>query len=384
LHVQACIESTIKRPLLNTHGRRITEKVGRRADAITLIGKRRAEKLERRKLPEKFRKGVTFGELSKDALSHSREQNGERSSHELELKLAIIGKDFDNRKVEEIGKKEIQNWLLTQTTEREWSAATRNRWHAAFSLVFRVGIDNDKIDSNAARAIKRKKESNGRARFLSDEEEPVILDALRERFPEHVPAFLISIHTGLRASEQWRLEWRDIDFEQKQLTARATKSGAPERHVPLNSTALKGFRRAESQIPKPTDRFAPVFLNSNGNRLRGHRDWFDPILESVQDTSLADYQWHCNRHTKASRLLMAGVNLKAVQEIMGHQTIAMTMRYSHLKPNHLESAMESIASGSVATRLKADEPLTGQSEVSIRKKWMYHTRKWRNWQTHQT
>jgi site-specific recombinase XerD len=158
--------------------------------------------------------------------------------------------------------------------------------------------------------------------------------------------------------------------------------------VPLNSTALKAFEELKAKYPSRPTRFAPVFLNSNGNRLRGHRDWFDPILESLQDTSLADHQWHCNRHTKASRLLMAGVNLKAVQEIMGHRTIAMTMRYSHLKPNHLESAMESIASGSVAaemaTRLKADEPLTGQSEVSIRKKWMYHTRKWRNWQTHQT
>jgi site-specific recombinase XerC len=58
---------------------------------------------------------------------------------------------------------------------------------------------------------------------------------------------------------------------------------------------------------------------------------------------------------------MAGVNLNAVQEITGHRTIAMTMRYSHLKPNHLESAMESIAPGPVATKLKAEEPLIDQS-----------------------
>jgi integrase len=196
-------------------GRRITEKVGRRSDAITLIGKRRAEKLARRKLPEKFRRNITFGEVSKDALKHSREQNGERSTHELELKLTIIGKDFDHLKVEDIGKKEIQDWLLTQTTEREWSSATRNRWHAAFSLVFRVGVDNDKIEINPARSIKRKKESKGRTRFLSDEEERVLVAALRERFPEHVPALLVSLHTGFRASEQWRLQWRDVNFDQK-------------------------------------------------------------------------------------------------------------------------------------------------------------------------
>jgi site-specific recombinase XerD len=341
-------------------GRRITEKVGRRSDAITLIGKRRAEKLERRKLPEKFRRGLTFGELSNDALQHSREQNGERTTAELKLKLDTIGKDFDHLKVEDITKKEIQDWLLAQTTEREWSAATRNRWHAAFSLVFRVGVDNDKIESNPARAIKRKKEGDGRTRFLSDEEEPVLVDALRERFPEHVPALLVSLHTGLRSSEQFRLQWRDINFAQKQVTARATKNGDPERHVPLNSTALKAFEELKAKYPSQPTRFAPVFLNSDGNRLRGHRDWFDPILEAVEDTSLADYHWHCNRHTTASRLVMAGVNLKAVQAIMGHKTIAMTMRYAHLAPNHLESAMESISSEAVATRM-ATESKTYQS-----------------------
>jgi hypothetical protein len=50
------------------------------------------------------------------------------------------------------------------------------------------------IKVNPARSIKRKKESSGRTRFLSDDEEPVIVAALRERFPEHVPAFLISLH----------------------------------------------------------------------------------------------------------------------------------------------------------------------------------------------
>jgi site-specific recombinase XerD len=331
-------------------GRRITERVGLRSDAITLIGKRRADKWKRRKLPEKFRRNLTFGELSADALHHSREQNGARSTHELELKLAIIGRDFDRLKVEDIGKKEIQDWLLTQTTEREWSAATRNRWHAAFSLVFRVGVDNDKIEINPARAIKRKKESNGRTRFLSAEEELIIVDTVRELFPEHVPALLVSLHTGLRASEQWRLQWRDINFDQKQVTARATKNGDPERHVPLNTTALKAFEELKAKYAGRATRFAPVFLNSDGNRLRGHRDWFDPVLEALKGTSLEDYLWHCNRHTTASRLVMAGVNLKAVQEIMGHKTITMTMRYSHLAPNHLESEMEKIASGAAATK----------------------------------
>ena len=91
-----------------------------------------------------------------------------------------------------------------------------------------------------------------------------------------------------------------------------------------------------------------MFLNSNGNRLRGHRDWFYPVLE---DTGLCDYTWHCSRHWFASRLVRAGVNLKAVQTLMGYKPIAMTMRYSHLAPDHLTAAVEAIASEQLATKV---------------------------------
>ena len=60
-----------------------------------------------------------------------------------------------------------------------------------------------------------------------------------------------------------------------------------------------------------------VFLNENGEQLRGHRDWFEPAL---QDSGVPDYSWHCNRHTFASRLVMAGVDLRTVGELLGHRT----------------------------------------------------------------
>lgn len=138
-------------------GKRHLEKAGRHGDATDLVAKRRHETLLKRKLPEKLRgRKLTFGELAKDALAHSGEENAERSTHELSLKLAIIGEDFDTRAVEGISKQDIQNWLLGQTQDREWSPATRNRYQAAFSLIFRVGMDNEKLTINPASRIKRK------------------------------------------------------------------------------------------------------------------------------------------------------------------------------------------------------------------------------------
>jgi integrase len=327
--------------------RRHLEKVGRRSDAITLIGKRRADAHLRKKLPEAFRGGITFGELVKDALRYSRESNGERSTAELSLKFDRMLPVFGARAASSMTVQDLSNWLLEQSEEHEWSGATRNRYASAFSLVFRIGIENEKIEVNPASKLKRRKESSGRTRFLTIAEERKVRDVITRRCPRNLPAFVISLHTGLRAGEQWRLLWRDIDFDRRILTARATKNGDPERHVPLNDVALAALKEIAAALPNRRAGGHHVFLNSDGNPMRTHRDWFDPIIE---ESGLDSYSWHIHRHSFASRLVMAGVNLKAVQTLMGHKTVAMTMRYAHLAPDHLTTAVASLASGDWATQ----------------------------------
>ena len=67
------------------------------------------------------------------------------------------------------------------------------------------------------------------------------------------------------------------------------------------------------------------------------RHWFE---KAVTDAGITDFTWHCLRHTFASRLVMAGVDLRIVQELMGHKTIQMTCRYAHLAPQHQLAAVE--------------------------------------------
>jgi hypothetical protein len=62
---------------------------------------------------------ITFGQLAKDALTHSKEENSQRSTHELSLKFAIMGTEFNGRDVSGITKADITEWLLEQTGERE-------------------------------------------------------------------------------------------------------------------------------------------------------------------------------------------------------------------------------------------------------------------------
>ena len=322
------------------NGKRHLEKAGRRSDAVSLLSKRQHEKLLRRKLPERLQGGptLTFGQIAQDALAHSKEQNGERSTAELKLKLDIIGPAFNDRPAEGITKQDITEWLMEQTDERTWSPATRNRYQAAFSLVFRVAVDNEKLENNPASKIKRRTEHNDRIRFLSQAEQGRLVSVIQEHWPHYLPAFLVSIHTGMRAGEQFGLQWPQVSLTGRTITLTRTKAGKT-RHIPLNTVALAALKELHAR----TGDDGAVFLNTEGQPLRSARDWFEPAVEKAE---LRDYTWHCNRHTFASRLVMAGVDIRTVAQLMGHSTIQMTMRYSHLAPEHNQAAVDRLVAPS--------------------------------------
>jgi site-specific recombinase XerD len=74
--------------------------------------------------------------------------------------------------------------------------------------------------------------------------------------------------------------------------------------------------------------------------------WF---ADAVQEAGINDFDWHDLRHTFASRLVMAGVDIRTVQELLGHESIIMTMRYAHLSPQHRATALEKLCQPSATT-----------------------------------
>jgi integrase len=329
-------------------GKRHFEKAGTHSAAKTLLTKRRQETILRKKQPELLRgRAVTFNDLCDDAIKHSEAENSEKQTYELCLRIEQLRPVFGSRVADSIRKNEVVAWLTEQAEEREWAATTRNRWQATFSLIFRVGMDNEKIERNPASRIRKKTEGGGRVRFLSDAEEKRLRAAIERRFKEFLPHFMLSIHTGMRMSEQYGLHWNQVDFARRQLHLLRTKNGDP-RTIPLNAVALVALKELQEGRTEPgTDLVFPSVRT--GDSLQGSRGWFSTALDEAK---VLDYTWHCNRHTFASRLVMAGVDLRTVAELLGHRTLQMVMRYAHLAPEHQASAVDRLvpAKGRMVTK----------------------------------
>jgi site-specific recombinase XerD len=285
-----------------------------------------------------------FDELAQAALVYSKSHKSDSRHDVSRMKRVLEG--FSGCTASSITPQQIEQWLADEADNNSWSPATINRYKALFSLTFRIALENGKVKFNPARIVKRRREDNARIRWMLPEEERRLRKVIEMKWPEHMPEFEIALHTGMRLSEQYSLVWADVDFLNRVVTVHRTKNGEV-RHIKLNRVALAAFRAffARSQ----GDGY--VFTNDRFERLHSSRHWFEP---AVAEAEITDFTWHCLRHTFASRLVMAGVDLRTVQQLMGHKTIQMTCRYAHLAPEHQLAAVERLCETDDAQEMATD------------------------------
>jgi site-specific recombinase XerD len=341
----------------DTEGRRRREKVGAKGKAIALYQKRKTEAREGKKLPENLRaRQVRLREIAAAALEYSRAEKA--SYRHDEIRMAPIVEQFGDRAAESITAEELERWLNDETEDRQWTLATKNRYVALLKLTYRLAERNGKVIFNPARLLRIRKENNARLRFLNQftplrtnlgylsecpDEESRLRAVITKRYPEHLPELEIALNSGIRPSEQYGLTWERVDLTRKVITIPKSKNGRT-RHIPLNSVAVTAFKALQR---RSLDGAGPVFVTMAGEPLRGYKHWFEP---AVAEAGVRDFTWYCLRHTFASRLVMAGVDLRTVAELMGHQQIQMTMRYAHLAPAHTLAAVERLVANASPSR----------------------------------
>ena len=133
------------------------------------------------------------------------------------------------------------------------------------------------------------------------------------------------------------LTWGDVDLKQKRLTVRESKAGEA-RHVPMNEVVIQTLQSLPRMLHNPY-----VFYGRNrGERLKNgikNTDW----KRYLKEAKIENFHWHDLRHTFASRLAMKGINLYIVSKLLGHHSLDMTERYSHLAPDFLQNAVDVLA-----------------------------------------
>jgi integrase len=194
---------------------------------------------------------------------------------------------------------------------------------------------NRKQDLNPARLVRQRKEPPERTRYLVEEEYTRLSKVIQNLYPEHLAEFVVSVHSGMRLTEQYTVTWSQVDLERKTIKLSKTKNGSA-RVVHLNADAVEAVESLRHKGQKRTDR---VFPNPIADYVTD--DWFHPCLEAAKIT---DYVWHSNRHTFCSWLSMHGASIKEIQVAAGHKTIQMAAKYSHLSPTHNQGVVDRISS----------------------------------------
>ena len=157
-------------------------------------------------------------------------------------------------------------------------------------------------------------------------------------YTDHLtPLVLLGVNTGLRRGELLQLCWRDVDLQRRMLTVRGegAKTGQT-RHVPLNSEAAQLLQAWKPAALEPIGASSAVRMSTP---LVAIKKAWAAVLKAAKVTG---FRFHDLRHTFASKLVMAGVDLNTVRELLGHKSIAMTLRYAHLAPEHKAAAVETL------------------------------------------
>jgi len=306
-------------------GRRKRENVGpSKKLAETVLQKRKVEIAENRFLDIDKTENIRFEVFADEYLElHSKHNKSYYTDSKI---IGLLKKCFSGMCLHQITPLDIEKFKAKRA--KEVSPATVNRSLAVLKSMFNRAIEWKKAKYNPSQAVKHFKENNKRLRFLEREE----IEKLLANCADHLkPIVIIALNTGMRKGEILGLKWHDVDIKRSVIQLLNTKNGE-KREVPINDMVKQTF----VAIPKHANS-AYIFCNNKG---QPYGDIKKSFFTALTNSAIIGFHFHDLRHTFASQLVMAGVDLNTVRELLGHKSLEMTLRYSHLSPDHKKRAVD--------------------------------------------
>lgn len=319
-------------------GKRIKKRFKKKAAAEAYLAKV-ISSIEEGKYEDIFEKKkesqVTFDQLTDKYIETCQFQRSFASFKRLII--SVLRRAFEEKRLSQISYMDLETFRNERraTPSRRGtpiSEARVNREMAVLKHMLNKAVEWEFLEINPFRKGQKLmfRENNHRLRFLSESE----VEALLEACPQHLrPIVETAILTGMRSGELLGLKWEQIRHGLIFLTK--TKSGKA-RQIPINdrlALVLRELRR-KNQFKSPY-----VFCDKEGRRFGSVKKSF---MSSCRRAGIEEFRFHDLRHTFASHLVMRGESLKAVQELLGHSDIKLTMRYAHLAPEHLRDTVNAL------------------------------------------
>lgn len=269
-----------------------------------------------------------------EVLPEKSRQTARKQSRQLEAWASFLGRETPLADVTPARIAEYRDRLVREGR----SGPTANRYLAALSHAFTVARKEwGWVAENPVMEVSKKKENPGRLRYLSPEEIERLLAACEESSNRLLhTVVLLALTTGMRKGEILGLTWDRVDLKTGRVTLEETKNGE-RRIIPVPEASLKELqevavvRRIDSSFVFPgANPMHPIELRK-------------PWEKALREAEIEDFRFHDLRHTAASYLAMDGVDMLTIADILGHKTLQMVKRYSHLADEHRANALNRLA-----------------------------------------
>lgn len=332
----------------------LTKSFMKKTDADEWIAKQENAIYEREKFPNREARKKTFADaVDRFIESGIKTKKGRIRADSEKVKThlewwkkhlgASVIMDIDHQQIRELALK-LQNESTPRGERR--SGATVNRYIASLSVCFSYAIKNERwgIRENPVKYIDRfseadedpeTEEGETRLKVLTAEERNKLLEAARDdaAADKIYPIVLLAISTGMRCSEITHLRWPAINLKTGWIILNKTKNKT-RRSVPLSGPALEELKRLGKIRKLKTDY---VFTQEDGvTPFNIRKSW----VRIRDKTGLVGFRFHDLRHTAASYLAESGASLIEIADILGHKTMAMVQRYTHLTDKYKAKVVE--------------------------------------------
>lgn len=316
-----------------------------RADAENVLATIQADILRGEYKIQTKKERIRFKKFVEQYLAYKRENNKLKTYKRDITSLNHILPFFSDMMLTDINPWLIEKYKMQRKEEikamprnkgkadKEISFASINRELACLRHIFNKAIEWGYLKENPlARKVKFFRENNNKVRFFSLKE----IDSLKDACHSYLrPVIETALNTGMRESEILNLKCSDVDLDLGLIHIEDTKN-RERAEVPINNQLKEVLSKI---LSNSRGKNGYVFLNSRGRPYRSIRTAY---LTALKKAGIKNANFHTLRHTFASHLVMAGVDLTTVKELMRHKSIEMTLRYAHLAPDHKKKAVEKL------------------------------------------